>query len=109
MLKKENRLKKKRDFERVLQKGRGYKGDSLFLKVIKNEEAEARIGIIVSKKVSKKAVERNKLRRRIREIVRTINLPSHFDAVVVAFPKASEKTFQELSLEIINLFKKANV
>ena len=62
MLKKENRLKKKKDFERIYKKGRGFKGDSLFLKILENKEELTRIGIVVSKKVSKKAVQRNKLK-----------------------------------------------
>ena len=36
MLPKENRLKKKKDFEKVFKEGQGFKEDFLFLKVVKN-------------------------------------------------------------------------
>jgi ribonuclease P protein component len=74
MLLKENRLKKKKDFERVFSQGRNLKGDFLFFKTINNKLEDNRIGFIVSKKVSKKAVERNKIKRRLREILRSITL-----------------------------------
>lgn len=36
MLPEVNRLKKEKDFERVFKKGRGYKEDFLYLKIVKN-------------------------------------------------------------------------
>ena len=47
-------------------------------------------------------VERNLLRRRLREIVRTILLPSvgAMDVVVRSLPSAYEASFQELMAEI---------
>jgi len=106
MLKKENRLTKKNDFERVYKKGRGLKADSLFLKILENDKNIARIGIVVSKKVSKKAVERNKIKRRIREITRKMDLKSGFDIIIVTYPNIKEKDFNQIKDEIIYLFKK---
>jgi len=106
MLKKENRLTKKNDFERVYKKGRGLKADSLFLKILENDKGVTRIGIVVSKKVSKKAVERNKVKRRIREIIRKMDLKSGFDIIIVTYPSIKEKKFDQIEDEIIYLFKK---
>ncbi|MDD4358411.1 MAG: ribonuclease P protein component [Candidatus Pacebacteria bacterium] len=107
MLKKENRLTKKKDFDRVYKKGRGIRSDSLFLKILENDKEKTRIGIVISKKVSKKAVERNKIKRRIREIVRKMDFCKGFDIIVVAYPNAKEKDFEGIKQEIIYLFKKA--
>jgi ribonuclease P protein component len=107
MLKKENRLKKKKDFERIYKKGRGFKGDSLFLKILENKEELTRIGIVVSKKVSKKAVQRNKIKRQMREIMRGMNVKKGFDVVIVAYPSILKKEFSEIKREIIYLLKKA--
>jgi ribonuclease P protein component len=107
MLKKENRLTQKKDFDRVFKKGRGIKSNSLFLKILENNKECTRIGIIVSKKVSKKAVERNKIKRRIREIIRKIDFCKGFDIILITYPNIKEKDFKGISEEINYLFKKA--
>ena len=107
MLKKENRLTKRKDFERVYKKGRGIKADSLFLKILENEQEATRIGIVISKKVSKRAVIRNKIKRRIREIVKKNNFLPGFDLVIITYPQIKEKDFHQLEIEINQLFKKA--
>lgn len=107
MLKKENRLTKKKDFDNVFKKGRGIRANSLFLKTIENNKEHTRIGIIVSKKVSKKAPVRNKVKRRIREILRNMNFKQGFDIIIITHPKIKEKNFGEIKKEINYLFKKS--
>lgn len=105
-----NRLKKQKDFEGVFKNGRGFKQDLLYLKVKKNSLKSTRFGFIVSKKFSKKAVDRNKIKRILREIVRE-NIPiikTGFDVVIVVNPGA-EKNFEKLGLMIDKLFKKAGL
>jgi ribonuclease P protein component len=111
MLLKENRLKKKKDFERVFSQGRNLKGDFLFFKTINNKLEDNRIGFIVSKKVSKKAVERNKIKRRLREILRSITLDNQekIDGVFITFPSIKEKSFEEMKKEVFSLLKKAGL
>lgn len=111
MLFKDNRLKKKKDFEKVLSQGRNLKEDFLFLKIINNELDNNRFGFIVSKKVSKKAVERNKIKRRLREIVRLSDLNNlkKIDGVFITLPAIREKTFKEIKKEVLSLLKKAEV
>ena len=70
MLPKQNRLKKDGDFEKVFQKGRGFKKGLFYVKIVSNDFSESRFGIIVSKKSFKKAVARNKAKRAIREFLK---------------------------------------
>ncbi|MDD4662033.1 MAG: ribonuclease P protein component [Candidatus Pacebacteria bacterium] len=107
MLKKENRLTKKKDFDRVYKKGRGLKADSLFLKIAENPNNPTRFGIVVSKKVSKMAVTRNKIKRTVREIIRNTDFNTGFDIIIVVYPSIKTKSFIEIKEEINNLFKKA--
>lgn len=103
-----NRLKKEKDFENVFKNGKGFKEGCLYLKVAKNDLAESRVGFIVGKNFSKKAVERNKIKRRLREIVKSTKIKDGFDVAVVVTPK-TENNYDKLK-EIINkLFKKANI
>ena len=70
MLSREKRLVKNRDFERVYQKGKRVSSDSFNLTFLPNRTAMARVGIVVGKKFSKKAVERNKAKRIFREALK---------------------------------------
>lgn len=111
MLPKANRLKKKKDFEQVFKQGKGFKEDFLFLKIKKNDLKESRFGFIVSQKVSKKAVLRNKVKRRLREVMRR-ELPRikpGIDGVLVAGKGAEEKDFLEIKEAANKLFKKAKI
>jgi len=88
MLALNNRLKKQKDFENVFKNGKGFKKKFLYLKINKNGLEFTRFGFVVSTKVSKKAVERNRLKRIFRDIVRK-NLERvvpGLDAVIVANP-----------------------
>lgn len=111
MLPKINRLKRKKEFERVFKEGKGFKEDFLILKLLPNNRNQNRFGIIVSQKISKKATLRNKIRRKIRELIR-VRLPKMkkgMDAVLIALPGLEKKDFWEIE-EIINkLFKKAKI
>lgn len=111
MLPKENRLKKKKDFDNVFKNGRGYKEDFLYLKIIGNDLKNSRFGFVIGKNFSNSAVVRNKMRRRLRELVK-INLPSikkNIDGVIVVRPGLEITDFWELEEKIKNIFKKANI
>jgi len=108
MLKIENRLKKQKDFENVFKNGRGFKQGSLYLKVQKNDLELVRFGFIVSKKFSKKAVDRNKIKRILREIVK-VELPKikpGIDIVILVNP-GTEIDFEKLQKTVKDLFKKS--
>lgn len=109
MLPKINRIKKKKDFEEVFKNGAGFKIPSLILRVVKNRLEFSRVGIIVSQKVSKKAVERNKIRRRLSEITRAEfeNIKPGFDLVFIALAAAKAKEFSEIKKDAEGLLKKA--
>lgn len=110
MLSKENRLKKEKDFEAVFKSGKGFKEELLRVKISRNNLNSSRFGFIVSKKYSKKASERNLLKRRMREIVRKNlpNLKKGFDVVFFAMP-GLENDFEVLSDMCAKIFKKTGL
>src|SRR3989344_7832253 len=65
-----HRLQKTKDINRVFHAGHPIKKNSLLIRKAKNELAYTGMGFVVSKQVSKKAVERNRMRRVLREAVR---------------------------------------
>lgn len=108
MLPKENRLKKKKDIERVFKKGMSFKEDFLILKMVKNNLKKSRFAFIVSQKVSKKATLRNKIKRRLRELVRLKlkKIKGGLDFIFLTTPGIKEKDFWELDKTINKLFQK---
>ena len=111
MLAAAHRLKKAKDFQRVFNKGRGVREDGLFFKVQKGKEGPSRLGIVVSKKVSKKAVVRNRIRRVIQEQARSQmgEVRDGIDGVIVVLPEFCETTPQALTQVIHTLFTRASI
>lgn len=108
MFKKENRLTKNKEFDNVWQNGRASFDKSLGVKAIKNNLKINRLGVLVGLKISKKAVERNRIKRRIREAIRLQfeKLKPGFDIVITALPISKEKDFSELKESIHDNFNK---
>ena len=111
MLPKENRLKKKKDFEKLFEEGKSFREKFLALKINKNSLNNNRFGFIVSKKVSKKAVMRNKIKRQLREIVRKEidNYQKGFDIAIIALPGIESKSFEEMSQALECVLKKIKI
>lgn len=112
MLSREHRLNKKQDIERIFKRGRSIYAGSLGLRVAPNNLAASRFTVVVSLKVSKKAVERNRLKRRLREIMRQEIMPrakSGIDGIVLTQKPLLNLTFDELKQQTITLFKKAHL
>ena len=107
MLPKINKLKKERDFGELFKKGRSFKNNFLILKIIQNNSQENHFGFIISKKVSKKAVVRNKIRRRVYSAVHNL-MPELSDNLFLLIAKAGSENIkgQDLKDELVELLKK---
>ncbi len=113
MLKKANRIRNNKDFDRIFKTGQSFYGRNLGLKVAPNKEKINRVAILISAKVSRKAVERNKLRRQLRAIIsrELAKLKDNYDLLIIVFPPLLEKSFpdkEELirkALISLNLYK----
>lgn len=66
---KENRLITEKDFSHVYRDGRRFEGDFFVFYLLNKEEGKPRIGIVTSKHIGN-AVERNRVKRIIRESFR---------------------------------------
>ncbi len=70
MLKKIYRIYKRSEFEEIKKKGEIKATPLLSCLYLKAETEDKKFGAIISKRISKKAVERNQIRRRLMEAVR---------------------------------------
>lgn len=111
MLPQENRLRKTRDFDAVFKKGRFFGTKFLIFKYMANGLLETRVGFVVGTKVSKSAVKRNRLKRRLREIFR-LNLDKikpGFDISVITRPGAADMEYGDLEKDVIFALKKVSL
>lgn len=78
-------LKTKAEFKRVFDHSKKINQKHLLALFIKNKMVHARLGIIVSKRVSKSAVVRNRIKRIVRESFRlNQNYLTGLDIIVIA-------------------------
>jgi len=108
MFLKQNRLKRKKDFERIFKKGKSVKQDLFLVKYMENGLELPRIGIVISKKVCPRAVERNLIKRRMREIIRKrIEQLGSKDIVIIALSGINKNIeFSKLENIIDNILEK---
>lgn len=97
------RLTRGSDLQKVLREGKRARTEHLEVRILASLLCHPRVGIIVPKH-HRSIVERNRLKRRLREIVRCEILPLvpvlAVDLVVRAGPRAYEATFEMLRAEL---------
>lgn len=78
-----------------------------------NYEKQLRIAVSVGLKFSKKAVERNRMKRQLQEIVREFlkgsQLKSGYYIMIMPEKKLSERSFAEIRQELELLLNKINI
>lgn len=110
MLPSKNRIDKKL-FPEFARRAKTFSSDNVYLKVSHNCQKNKAFAFVASLKVSKKAAERNKLKRRARAITRSLfqNIPAGVCAAVFFKPAILKKKYAEIKDELINLYKKAKI
>lgn len=111
MLSKINRLRKKKDFTKVYQQGRSYSSPVLWVKVLPNYLDHSRIGIVASRKTSRRAVARNKIKRRLRFLIkaRLSSLKPGYDLILTARPEILHQSYSELAGILDGLLQRAQL
>jgi ribonuclease P protein component len=76
-----------------------------------NEVARLRIGFVVSKRISKRAVDRNYIKRLLGEAIRPIlhELPTGWDIILSARNQASSADLTQLNQDIVTLLQRAHL
>lgn len=110
MLPKEYRLKKRSAFSATYRTGKSFHidGITMFCGREKNNDSPARIGFVVSKKVHKRAVKRNRMKRLMRESVRLIikndTISTKYMSIIfVGSQKLLTQNFEEINKTIRKL------
>lgn len=97
----------------VYRQGKTVRGSIISIKYVLDERRKSyRLAVVVSKKVSKSAVVRNRIRRRIIEVLRleAENIKGPYDIVITVFDeKAATMPSSDLATSIKNLLTGAGV
>lgn len=113
MLPKDYRLKKRAAFNATYKTGKTLHKDgiTLFIGKEKNNEYPTRVGFVVSKKIHKRAVKRNRIKRLMRESYRLLIKEGavsdkYLSIIFVASTKLLGKNFKEVDEVIRKLVYK---
>ena len=104
------KLKKRWEYQRAYQKGTKYWNRYFVIYVCHTRSNDLRLGITASKKVGK-SVQRNRVKRLIREAFRQLRprLKTGYDIVVVGRSPACQLTCHETRNRLCDLFRKASI
>lgn len=114
MLKKINRALKRVDFVNSREDGVVFQSPLFGVSVVNNKNEDifrTQIGFVISRKIDKKAVVRNKIKRYLAEAVRK-NIAEwedkNYKIIFLVKKNILEKTEEEIEFEVVNIFKKIN-
>lgn len=99
MLASENRLTGAVEFDRVKKDGKLYQGEYFGVAVVtRKDKGPSKFGFVVSKKIAKSSVHRNRIKRALRESIRrNINyFPKGIDVVFLTKKSIFKKTTEEI-------------
>lgn len=104
---KKQKIRKRREFQAVYEKGRRFHSKSFVILLMPNNEGTTRLGITVSKKVGN-AVRRNRIKRLVREYFRLNRdlFQDSADVVVIARKGMSLLNYRDLSRELDAVLEK---
>ncbi len=108
---KKHRLIKASLFREAFAQKRSFVGRLMVLWLREGEGAALRLGVVTSKKVSRRAVDRNLARRRLREAFRThrSQFSGEVDIVLIGRRNILKSTQAEVEREVLYLARKAGL
>ena len=103
-------LKQNSDFRRVYARGKSAVSPCAVVYCRKNRLGRNRTGYTLSKKLGS-AVVRNRVRRRLREIVQLNSAQLHqgYDLVIVARQRAVDVSYQRLEADVLKCFEQLHL
>jgi ribonuclease P protein component len=108
MLMKAEFLTSKNHYAQVMGRRGSRVSRLIVMKTVANELEHSRCGLVVSRRVGK-AVVRNRVRRRLREILRQLQIKPGWDIVLIARASAATAGYTDIEKEVRTLLAQANL
>ena len=105
-------MKKALSFKRLFKEGRYYRSRDFSLRALENDLDASRLGISIQAKIFPRAVQRNKIKRLIREVFRKNKYRLNNDYDIIIRPKSIEITkleYIKIEERILGLFNIAKI
>jgi ribonuclease P protein component len=112
MLAKRYRFHSRGGVRYTYQRGKTVRSAEVSLVFVENSRGKQRFGVVVSKKVLKSAVGRNRIRRRVYEVIRgeLVKLKKPVDCIFVVYSKEiGNMPFEELQKSMQDLLRQAGL
>ena len=103
-----HRLTTSKQFSQVHREGLSIANRLLVVRVLANGLDHSRFGFLVSKRIGN-AVVRNRVKRRLREVVRLTQVKPGWDAVFIARRDINQADFQQLKQAAENLLRRTQL
>ena len=101
-------ITKPREYALVYEQGKSWACELVVMRALPNGLPISRYGISVSKRIGK-AVVRNRVKRRLREILRVLPLKPGWDIVLIARPAAASADYPGLKRATEGLLTRAHI
>lgn len=108
-MRREQRLSRGSQIAAVFEHGKAWTNEYLALRAMPNGLDFSRFTFIASKKVGKKAVVRNRVKRLLRESMRANPVRSGWDLVAVARSRAAEAPYREIERAVQSLLRRSGL
>jgi ribonuclease P protein component len=110
LLKRPDRLKKRKEFLRVRQYGKSFAHPLIVLLVAPNEINRTRTAVSANRYTGN-AVQRNRLKRRLREIMRPLlnRIASGYDLIIIVRKNAAKANYHDLHQAVVKMLDKAGL
>ncbi|HET9200942.1 MAG TPA: ribonuclease P protein component [Dehalococcoidia bacterium] len=95
-------------FTAVFRRGRRQDGSFIAVRALPNERPEIRVGFNIAKKMGG-AVDRNRVRRRLRHILKQLDPVAGYDLVLIANQRTRSAPYSQLKSETESLLRAAGV
>lgn len=102
------RLRGRRRLAALFSKGQTWSDDLLVLRVLANGLPHNRYAFAAGRRLGK-AVVRNRLKRRLREGIRSLGLAQGWDMVIIARAGAAGASFADLRRSLVGLLARARI
>ena len=107
-MKGEEYLTKSEQYELVYKKGSSWTSNLVVMKALPNRLSLSRYGFSVSRRVGK-AVIRNRVKRLLREILRSTSLEPGWDIIFIARPASASTNYANLEESVAGLLSRARL